>query len=84
MRCHECGGSRVEARRESVNAVPLLLSIFVGLLLGLVAWAFLRIRNPRQDTWFEMRDDVLLALLLLAALAVGSFLTYALLLRWLI
>ncbi|MFN2292257.1 MAG: hypothetical protein ACK2UC_13775 [Anaerolineae bacterium] len=67
-----------------MNAVPLLLSIFVGLLLGLVAWAFLRIRNPRQDTWFEMRDDVLLALLLLAALAVGSFLTYALLLRWLI
>lgn len=84
MRCHECGGSRVEARREFVNAVPLLLSIFVGLLLGLVAWAFLRLRNPRQDTWFEMRDDVLLALLLLAALAVGSFLTYALLLRWLI
>lgn len=65
-------------------AVPLLLSIFVGLLLGLVAWAFLRLRKPRQDTWFEMRDDILLALLVLAALAVGSFLTYALLLRWLI
>jgi len=84
MRCHEGGGSRTKARREFVNAVPLLLSIFVGLLLGLVAWAFLRLRNPRQDTWFEMRDDILLALLVLAALAVGSFLTYALLLRWLI
>ena len=67
-----------------MNAVPLLLSVFVGLLLGLVAWAFLRLRNPSQDTWFEMRDDILLALLVLAALAVGSFLTYALLLRWLI
>lgn len=84
MRCHECSGSRIEARREFVEAVPLLLSIFVGLLLGLVAWSFLRLRSPREDSWFEMRDDILLALLVLAALAVGSFLTYALLLRWLI
>ena len=83
MRCHEGGGSRTKARRQSVNAVPLLLSIFVGLLLGLVAWALLRLRHPQPETWFEMRDDVLLALLVLAALAVGSFLTYAFLLRWL-
>ena len=63
------------------HAIPLLLiSVLVGLLLGLLVWGFLRTRSQRSDgSQMEARDDVLLALLILAAFAMGVFLTYALL-----
>lgn len=65
---------------SSVHAVPLLLSALVGLLLGLVAWGFLRTRGHQVgDALIGARDDVLLGLLVLAAFALGAFLTYVLL-----
>ncbi len=61
-------------------AGPLLLSLLIGLLVALVAWGFQRVR-ARQTLCAEpdWRDDVLVGTLILAAFAVGIFLTYALL-----
>ena len=64
----------------SAYAIPLLLSILVGLALGLVAWGFLRARVHRfESALMGAQDDVLLGLLVLAAFSLGAFLTYALL-----
>jgi len=63
----------------SGQAIPLLFTLLVVLLLGLVGWGF--VRSTRQgivDAPMETRGDVLLGLLLLAALALGVFLTYIL------
>jgi hypothetical protein len=64
----------------STHAVPLLLIVLVGLSLGLVAWGFLRVRSRETSgALMGTRDDVLLGLLVLAAFALGAFLTYILL-----
>jgi hypothetical protein len=61
-------------------AGPVLLSVLIGLLLVLVVWGFQRVR-ARQTLCAEpdWHDDVLVGTLILAAFAVGIFLTYALL-----
>ena len=59
------------------GAIPLLISILVGLLLGLVTVGILRLRHsPTQGAWSEASDGLLLGLLALAAFAMGVFLTY--------
>ena len=64
----------------SAHAIPLLLSILVGLLLGLLVWGFWRTwRREVGGALLETRDDLLLGLLMLAAFALGIFLTYVLL-----
>ena len=61
-------------------AIPLLLGILVGLLLGLLTWGWSRVRHHvTGDLAMESRDDVLVSLLLLAAFACGAFATYLLL-----
>jgi hypothetical protein len=63
----------------SGHAVPLLLIVLVTLVLSLVGWGFMRsTRRGIVDTPREARSDVLLGLLLLAAFALGVFLTYVL------
>ena len=63
-----------------LHTVPLLLSILTGLLLGLVTWGFLRVqRHATEEDSLETRDEVLLALLVLAVFSVGAFITYILL-----
>lgn len=60
-----------------VGAVPLLISVLVGLLLGLVAVGFLGLtRRPAEGRWSANGDGLLLGLLALAAFAMGVFLTY--------
>ncbi len=59
--------------------VPLLLSVLVGILLVLVVWGFLRVRNDEgSGTLMGARDGLLWGLLLLAGLAIGVFLAYVL------
>jgi len=62
-----------------VGPIPLLLSILVGLVLGLVTWGLLRLRRQEDDSQAASPDGALLGLLALAAFALGAFLTYALL-----
>jgi NhaP-type Na+/H+ or K+/H+ antiporter len=62
-----------------MGPIPLLLSILVGLVLGLVTWGVLRLRRQRDESQSTSPDGVLLALFALAAFALGAFLTYALL-----
>lgn len=63
-----------------LGAAPLLLSILVGLLLGIFAWSVVHMQaNNRGNIWTETDESLLLGLLLLAALAFGAFLAYALL-----
>ena len=63
-----------------VRVIPLLLILLVSLLLGLVAWGFWRTRGQEVGgVPMAPRDDVLLGFLVLAALALVIFLTYALL-----
>jgi hypothetical protein len=63
-----------------VHAIPQLLSVLLGLLLGVLVWGFWRL--PRRETGnarIGRHDDVLIALSALAAIALGVFLTYLLL-----
>jgi hypothetical protein len=63
-----------------ISAMPLLLSILVGFLLGLVTVGLLRLRrSPSEGSLPENGDGLLLGLLALAAFAMGVFLTYLLL-----
>jgi hypothetical protein len=60
-----------------MHAVPLLLSLLVGMALGLVAWGLMRGRHQgRGDALMQTPDGMLLGLLALAAFAMGVFLTY--------
>lgn len=65
---------------SSARVAPLLLSALVGALLSLVVWGFRQARthamNPAPA---EAGNDLLLWLLVLAAFALGAFVTYALL-----
>ena len=65
---------------SSARVAPLLLSVLVGALLSLVAWGFRQARGrPVSVAAAGTRHDVLLWLLVLAAFALGAFVTYALL-----
>ena len=60
-----------------MQAIPILLAILVGLLFALVAWGFLRLRGQEAgETLIGTSDVVLTGLLVLAAFALGVFLTY--------
>jgi hypothetical protein len=66
---------------DLVRAIPLLVSILVGLLFGILTWGLLRIRRPASgEPLIDTSDDVLLALLALAAFSLGAFVTFVLLL----
>jgi hypothetical protein len=63
-----------------VSAIPLLLSILVGFLLGLVTMGVLRLRRHATEAVSSgTSDDMLIGLLALAAFAMGVFVTYVLL-----
>ncbi len=65
---------------QFVRAIPLILIVLVALVLGLVTWGFWRTRGQEiNGIPMASRDDVLLAFLVLAALALAIFLVYALL-----
>jgi uncharacterized membrane protein len=69
-----------DANMLGLHATPVLLSLLVGLLLGLVGWDIVRTRRPRNEVRFaETTDDLMLGLLVLAAFTLGAFLTYVLL-----
>jgi hypothetical protein len=60
-----------------MQAIPVLLAILVGLLFGLLTWGSLRVRNrDAGEALVATSDDVLIGLLVLAAFALGVFLTY--------
>jgi hypothetical protein len=60
-----------------MQAIPVLLAILVGLLFGLLAWGFLRMRSREaEEALMGAGDDLLTGLLVLAAFALGVFLTY--------
>ena len=64
---------------SSQNAIPILLSVLVGAVLGLVVWGLRRSRrHVVGDAVMVTRDDALLGLLVLVAFALGVFLTYVL------
>jgi hypothetical protein len=75
-------GSSARPRRENASLVstwiiPLFLSIYLALVLGLVAWGYLRVRQSGcGDIIAEPCDGTLLGLLLLAAFTTGAFLAY--------
>jgi hypothetical protein len=61
------------------NGIPILLSVLVGAVLGLVVWGLRRSRSYAVgDSVMRTRGDVLVGLLVLAAFALGVFLTYVL------
>ena len=61
------------------GTVPLVISILVGFLLGLVTVGLLRLRqSPAEGNVPGTGDALLLGLLALAAFALGAFLTYVL------
>ncbi len=64
----------------------LLLSLLVGFLAGFATWGFWRVGVPSipsipsiRASLTAVRNDMLLGLSVLGALALGGFLTYALL-----
>jgi hypothetical protein len=60
--------------------IPLLLTILVALMLGLIAYGFWRSRRRETgDMPITSRDDVLVGFVVLAILALAIFLSYALL-----
>ena len=63
---------------KTVSAIPLVLSVLVGLVVGLVAWGTLRLRLRKGDEPAATHDWAMLGLLVLAAFAMGAFVTYAL------
>ncbi len=61
------------------GVMPLVISILIGFLLGLVTLGLLRLRHsPTEDSLPESGDGLLIGLLALAAFAMGIFLTYVL------
>jgi len=62
-----------------LGVIPLVVSILVGFLLGLVTVGLLRLRHsPTDGSLPESGDGLLIGLLTLAAFAMGIFLTYVL------
>ena len=63
----------------STGAVPLLLSVPVLVLLGLVAWGFWRCRDYQgSDVLMSVYDHMLESLLVLAAFTLKIFWIYLL------
>ncbi len=67
------------------QAMPLFFGIIIGFLFSLsiiVLWEVRRIRNSKSEkesnSIIEMRDDLLIGLLVLSAFAFGAFVTYVL------
>lgn len=59
--------------------IPLVISLLVGFLLGLMTLGLLRLRHsPTEGSLPGSGDGLLLGLLTLAAFAMGVFLTYVL------
>jgi hypothetical protein len=62
------------------HLVPVLLSLLVGLVLGVVTWSQVRARRQTSGgRGAEAGDDVLVAFMVLAAFGFGAFVTYVLL-----
>ena len=60
-----------------MHTIPVLLAILVGLLFALLAWGSLRPRGRKTGgALIGTSDGVLTGLLVLAAFALGVFLTY--------
>jgi hypothetical protein len=59
------------------STIPLLVSLLVGFVLGVVTWGVLRLARRKEDAELASYDGVLLGLLALSAFALGAFLTYA-------
>lgn len=58
-------------------AVPLLLFVLVGLLLGLVARSFLRAQSQEvSEKMMDTHSNLLLWLSVLAVIILGAFLIY--------
>ena len=68
--------------RWLMQAIPVLLAILVGLLFGLLAWGFLRMRADAEEAPLGSGDGVLAGLSMLAAFALGVFLTYMAIVIW--
>jgi cytosine/uracil/thiamine/allantoin permease len=63
-----------------VHAIPLLLGVLLGPLLGVLAWGFWCVRRRETgNAQIGSQDGLLVALSALAAIALGLFLTYLLL-----
>lgn len=63
-----------------LGAIPLLISIVIGALLGLMTVGFLRLgHSPTEGNSLAASDRLLLGLWALAAFAMGVFLTFILL-----
>ncbi len=61
----------------SLHAAPLFLDILVGLVCGVIAWGLMRGRERSQrPSSLDAFDQTVLALVLLAAFALGVFITY--------
>jgi ABC-type Mn2+/Zn2+ transport system permease subunit len=64
---------------SSRNVIPILLGVLVGAVLSLVVWGLQRSRSRVPgDSVMGTQGDVLLGLVVLAAFALGVFLTYVL------
>ena len=60
--------------------ISLLLSLLVGFLAGFVTWGAWRVgEQPIRAALTAVRNDALVGLSVVAALALGGFLTFALL-----
>lgn len=63
----------------STTAIPLLISILVLALLGLMSWGFWRYRSyQNDDALMGSYDQMLIGLLILSTFALKVFLTYLL------
>jgi hypothetical protein len=62
-----------------MTSIPLLLSVLVGLVLGVVTWGLVLLGRRKDDAQAAAADGAFLVLLAVAAFALGGFLTYALL-----
>jgi cytosine/uracil/thiamine/allantoin permease len=64
-----------------VRAIPLLLGVLLGPLLGVLAWGFWRVRRRKTgNAQIGSQDSLFVALSALAAIALALFLlTYLLL-----
>jgi nitrate reductase gamma subunit len=65
---------------QCVGTIPLILIVVIALLIGLLAWELFRSRFRTSNiTLGGAHDDLFVGLLVLAAFASGSFLTFILL-----
>jgi hypothetical protein len=63
-----------------ILVAPLMLSLLVGVTLGLAAWGLVRGHDREAGiVGFQKSDRLLIGLLALAAFAIGAFVTYVLL-----